>query len=203
MSNNDFLKSIKGKVQSIVSKYEEQLASKGIAIDVSKKYYETVLYHFNRRGGLLEIIDTELSQKREGKYKNIRNRYHSIVISVLPIDRKLVKREHCREYAFLLRSIDREEIGRKPKLTEYNIEKVLYKIEKRILRLLKKADKKSAEKVCKDSFVDAFRYTLSGKYRYKKRILGLNAELWSVLSAVFIVVIILLILVMIALLKKS
>ena len=49
---------------------------------------------------------------------------------------------------------------------------VLSKIEKRILKIIRKAEKHSMLKACKDTLFDAVRYSACPKYEYKNKVLG-------------------------------
>ena len=63
---------------------------------------------------------------------------------------------------------------------------MLANIERRILKILKKAKKRSPRKVCKDNFFDAVRY-MTPKYGYKKRILGRDTFTWDMIFGISIV----------------
>ncbi len=168
----------------MVAGYEARLAENGIKIAVSKKYFETEVEQRNTSINSLFVnrIMQKLDEKREAKngYHYNRNIYHCIVITVMPIDKTLVKKEFCRSYSFILRKVERAHIGEIPMRIEYAENKLLSKIEKRILKILKKAEKQSAQKICKDTFLDACRYSASTKYDYKDRILGKDRYFWEI-----------------------
>ena len=69
----------------------------------------------------------------------------------------------------MLRKVERAHIGEEPRRVTYEEEKILSKVEKRILKTLKKADRASAREVCKNNIFDAIRYSMNAKYGYKKR----------------------------------
>lgn len=177
------------KVQSVIDKYKEQLDANGIKITVSKRYFEEAV---NERIGntgntaIFNGIDRALDRKRESKkgYNHERNRYHCIILSVSPTQKGAVRREYCREYAFALKKVERAHIGMKPRKRVYEEQKVLLKIEKRINKILKKSKKSTPQKVCKDTFWDAIRYTLT-RYGYKRRFLGRKRVDWELIFIVF------------------
>lgn len=174
---------VKDKIQNIINKYEDRLASVGVKITVSKRYFEVDVterntYHPVAGMRLLNYIDRYFDKKRERKYKNERNKYHCIVLSVIPIAKNLVCREYCKDYAFVLRKVERAHIGQEPQKIQYGETKVLSRIERRILKILKAAEKHLAETVCKDTWFDAIRY-LAPKYSYKEKVLGKELATWE------------------------
>ena len=188
------IKDIKIKVQELIDKYEENFSQYGIKLDVSKKYFEEAVAedtHFNH--GLASLIVDRVEnifyrkkEKNKG-YNRVRNRYHCLVISVLPIDKTKVPRDICKEYAFFLKKIARAHIGLAPKKYTLKENKLLEKIEKRILKILKSAKRKTLQKVCRDTLLDALRYSMSIKYKYKKRILGRDIYFWHIIEIVAVV----------------
>ena len=189
------MKEFKSKVSELLEKYQDRFASKGIRIDIRKRYFETAVddgrsYHPNAMGGILSAIDLHFAKKRENKmYHYQKNRYHCVILSVCPIDQTFVRSENCREYAFLLRRVGRVMIGDEPTETVCAEDPVLEKIEKRILKILKHAEKASPQKVCKNSLRDAARYLFSNNYAYKEKILGMDRLMWFLIEAALVVAI--------------
>ncbi|MBQ7336088.1 MAG: hypothetical protein IJW92_06420 [Clostridia bacterium] len=131
------MQEIKNKAQIIVDKYNTQLTSSGIKIALSKKYFESSVeerdtYHPDAGVGLLKYVDAFFDKKKEQKYKYERNKYHCLILSILPIDPKLVLREYCKDYAFVLRKVERAHIGEKPQRVVVEERKVLNKIERKL-----------------------------------------------------------------------
>ena len=190
------MKELKEKVQSLIDKYTPELSSKGLKILLSKRYFESNVSE--RSSGcyatsvILDSIDRARDRKKEKEngYNYVTNRYHYFVLTVCPIKKNMIKREECREYAFLLKKVERAHIGLEPRLIVAREEKVLSKIEKRILKILKKAEKRSAQNVCQNTIIDAFRYAMLPKYEYKERFLGKERFSWEMifLSALCILV---------------
>ena len=99
----------------------------------------------------------------------------------MPLDKGLVRRDHHKDYAFVIRKVERAHIGIKPQRIAYKEAKLLAKIEKRILKILKKAETADIRKVCSDTLFDAFRYSSLNKYAYKNKILGKERFSWELI----------------------
>ncbi len=185
-----------GKVNSLVTQYDEQLSELGIKCKVSKKYFETnAPTQLNHGTDFLDMLYTHLSTKRENKHwKFQRNRYNCIVITFSPINNASKKQEY-KEYSFMLNKTERVDIGFKPKEKDYSEEKILKKIEKRILKFIEKAQNKTPELACKANLLDRFRYVNSIKYTYKQKMGNHDKSFWdTVLSVGFLFLVILIML---------
>ena len=178
---------IRDRVLELIKKYENQLTQKGIALALSKKYVEEEVREKSSgaysRTIILNALERARNKKREIEkgYNFEPNKWHSLVLTIVPLDKKLVHRTSRREYAFVLKQVVRPHVGEKPVETVYQEEKVLRKIEKTILKILKKADKMTAQQVCKDTFRDAFRYCLLSKYGYKDNFCGKDRFTWDMI----------------------
>ena len=183
LPENKQLHELRDKVQNIICKYEERLTLAGIKITVSKKYFEIDVHEraTSHNAGIFSLIDYYIDKKRERKYKNERNKYHCIILSVLPMDPSLVRREHCKDYAFVLRKVERAHTGQKPQRRIYEENKLLRKVEKRILKIIKKAEDSGVEKTCRDTPLNAIRYFCSPKYAYKNKVLGKERSSWDLI----------------------
>lgn len=194
------------KVNAILEKYSEQLADNGIKVTVSKRYFEeSVGERIGNTGNtaIFNEIDRALDRKREKKkgYHHTRNRYHVIVLSVIPVKKDVVRREYCRDYAFYIHKIERPHIGTDPKEFTYEEQKILSKIEKRINKLLRKSQKNTPQKVCKDTLFDAIRYT-APRYGYKRRFLNRERADWELIFLISFGVLALVVALMIWLIGK-
>ena len=194
------------KVNVILEKYSEQLADSGIKVTVSKRYFEESVGEQIRHSGesiILNEIEKSLDRKREKKegYHHIRNRYHVIVLSVIPIHKDIFRREYCRDYAFCIHKVERAHIGMEPKKYIYEEQKILSKIEKRINKLLRKSQKNTPQKVCKDNLFDAIRYT-APRYGYKRRFLNRERADWELIFLISFGVLALVVALMIWLIGK-
>ena len=181
------MKVLKEKAQALIDKYTHELLSKGLQILLSKRYFESNVSE--RSSGcyatsvILDSIDRARDRKKEKEngYNYVKNRYHYFVLTVCPIEKNMIKREEYRDYAFLLKKVERPHIGLEPRLIVAREEKVLSKIEKQILKILKKAEKRSAQKVYQNTIIDAFRYAMHPKYKYKERFLGKGRLSWEMI----------------------
>ena len=194
------------KVNAVLEKYSEQLADNGIKVTVSKRYFEESVGEQIRYSGesiILNEIEKSLDRKREEKkgYHHIRNRYYVIVLSVIPFKKDIVRREYCRDYAFYIHKIERPHIGTEPKKFIYEEQKILSKIEKRINKLLRKTQKNTPQKVCKDNLFDAIRYT-APRYGYKRRFLNKERADWELIFLISFGVLALVVALMIWLIGK-
>lgn len=189
------MKELKEKAQALIDKHTPELSSKGLKILLSKRYFESEVKERTGAhgvGAIFNSTDRARDHKDEKKngYNYVKNRYHCFVLTVCPIEKNMIGREECRDYTFLLKKVERAHIGLEPRLIVSREEKVLSKIEKRILKILKQAEKRSAQKVCQNSIIDAFRYAMLLKYEYKKKFLGKGRFSWEMvfLSAFCILV---------------
>ena len=183
------MQEFKARVQELVDKYEGMLAEKGIRIAVSKKYFETEVYERSGSSGGAAIFNfiaraRDSKKEKERGYDHQRNKYHCLVLSVLPTEKGLVRREDCRDYAFLLRKVERAHIGQEPERIVYAEDRLLAKIEKRILKILKLSEGASAEEVCKNTFRDVLRYCSSIRYEYKEEYLGKDSYTWEMIFGI-------------------
>lgn len=174
------MQAIREKAQALIGNYEERLAAAGVQLTASLRYFETTVpertYH---RAGVPDLIDLALAKKRERKYQNARNNYHCLLLSVRPLEKHLVRGDRCKEYAFVLRKVERAYIGQKPQQTAYAEEKLLPKIEKRIQKILKTAETRGASKAYTNALPDSARYCFSTKYAYKSKMLGNVRIAWN------------------------
>ena len=74
-------------------------------------------------------INRDHKKEKENGYNYERNRYHCIVISIIPSNPSALKRAECRDYAFLLEKAERAHIGQEPRKISYEKDKVLAKID--------------------------------------------------------------------------
>ncbi len=163
---------MKEKIQALAKKYEEQLAAKGLQLKVKMRYFEASVTErtWNQSGGIWNLIDRYRDARAEKKYKNQPNRYHMIILRFSPTSASKIKEGWEKEYAFTLRKIERMHEGDKPIKTVQREEKLLYKIEKRICKILQKAESATPEEICRLSFADVLRYTHGESTDTKKRL---------------------------------
>ena len=186
------MKDLRNHAQEIIDKYEKELASSGIKIEVSKRYFETNVGErygtYSARTGIFNIIFDDMARANDRKkekekgYNYQKNQYHCLILTLIPAEKDLLKRDFCKEYAFVLRKVERPHIGEKPQKVAYEENRVLAKIEKRILKIIKKAQKINAKQACEDTFYDALRYSNSKKYGYKSSFCGKSHFYWEMIS---------------------
>ncbi len=192
------MQQVMDKIETLVEEYEDALLEKGLICSVSKKYFETkVSLSSHHSYTLLDNIFRHIAYKRESKYfKHQRNRQHCAVLCFCPANKEFLKKSECKEYAFALYEVFRHEEGFSPKEKIYNEKTVLNKIEKRIRKVLKSAEKKSAVRICKCTKFDLLRYFFKTEYGYKKTIFGIDRNtLDTIFSVSFIVVFLIIILI--------
>ncbi len=180
------MKELKEKAQALIDKYTPELSSKGLKMLLSKRYFESEVSErsgVHGVGAIFNSIDRARDHKEEKKkgYNYEKNKYHCFILTLCPIDKHILGREACREYTFVLKKVERAHIGQEPRRVLYHEEKILSKIEKQILKILKKAEKSSAQKVCQNNIIDAFRYAMHPKYEYKERFLGKERFSWEMI----------------------
>lgn len=159
-------KEIFEKASVIVEEYNSQFDKFGLKCKISRKYSVQRVFSYKRHDGVIDEIENTVRENIEkNKYKNVPDRYQSLVITLSPLKGKI---KSCREYAFLIKGIYRYKIGDKPEEIKIREEKVLDKIEKLLRKLLSKAEKTSPEKLCKNTFTDIMRYCFLAKYSYQK-----------------------------------
>lgn len=185
------MKELKEKAQTLIDKYTPELSSKGLKILLSKRYFESEVSERSGGHGLGAIFNSidrarDHKEEKEKGYHYERNKYHYFILTLCLIEKNVLRREECREYAFILKKVERAHIGQEPRRVLYHEEKILSKIEKQILKILKKAEKSSAQKVCQNNIIDAFRYAMHPKYEYKERFLGKERFLWEMIFLAFL-----------------
>lgn len=169
---NDSAQEFKAQVQELAAPYAETLAQRGVELRVSKRYFEMPVTE-RMISGIRGEIDRAKARKREKEngYHHQRNTYYCLIVSLVPADGG-VRKDRCKDYAFVLRKRERGYIGDPPVESAAEGEKLLAKIERRIQKICRKAEKHTAQKVCTDTLWDALRYVCSAKYAYKDPILG-------------------------------
>jgi len=199
---------LKERVQALIDKYSPELSAKGLKILLAKRYFESEVSEEpvssppgRGMGGIIVgLLSRAYDRKAEAKkYFYERNKYHTFVITVVPCDKTLLPKDVCRDYAFILKKTERAHLGQEPTRTVYKEEKLLSKIEKRILKILKKAEKAPPQEVCRNNIFDAFRYSRTKKYGYKKSFMGKERYEWDIIfiEVIFIALLIIIILCMV------
>lgn len=178
------MEELRERARALIARYTPALNAKGLQIALSKRYMESDVC--KRSGGrgvaaIFNSIDRARDRWEEEKqgYNYEKNKYHYLILTLCPTEPGSVVREECREYAFVLRKVERAHIGLAPREVIYREDRILSGIEKWLQRVLKRAEKTSAERMCRNGILDAFRYALHPKYEYKERFLGKDRSAWE------------------------
>ncbi len=168
--------------KNIVNQYNPKLNEYGVEITVQRRSFteEVDTYNHYGRYGILNFLEYIFINKKieEKKYKHIPNRFELLILQVNPIKSK--KSKDNKKYAFLVRQIARAHEGDKP-IERHNKEQyVIAKIEKRLKRLLKKAEKASLPDWCRNTLLDSLRYTFTTKYKYLENFCGKSRFFWEI-----------------------
>lgn len=177
---------IREKAQALIDQYTPALSERGVKILLFKRYFESdVSERSTGYNGsvILNSVERAWDRKKEKKYgyNYQKNQYHYLILTICPMDKKLLHREDCREYAFALKMVVRPHIGEAPRRIVCRENKILSRIEKQIRRILKKAENSPAEKVCQNTITDAFRYAMHPKYEYKEHFCGKGRFAWEMI----------------------
>lgn len=185
-------KELSEKVKILSDKYNKELKAKGIRCTLSEREIKSPVFNFFDTDSIADKFFHNLSEKREKKlYKNKANRYDTLVLTFLPLD-KSYKIKEPKTYAFITKSADRIAKGFAPKEKSFGEEKILKSIEKCIIKFLHKAENKSPEKACKSTFLDNLRYFILLKYSFQKTLFGKDRSVVEV-SALLIFALIMII----------
>lgn len=134
------------QVTALAERYTPLLAEQGVTCTVSKRYFQTEVPYRTTDSDIFGAIDHYLDKRRERRYQGYRNRYHCVILRFSPTEKGAVKKENCREYAFLLHKVERPHKGVAPEEKTYDEQKALAKIEKRLQKMLKKSQGQSADR---------------------------------------------------------
>lgn len=166
------------KINLLIEKYDAELKEKGIRCTVSKRDIKIPVLNFFLNHGLLDSFFHKLTEKREKKlYHNKPDKSRVVILSFSPADKK---KTDSKDFAFTVKTVSRIGKGFKPTERTYNSEKLLQRVEKRIRKMLKKADGVNSEKLCRRSFSDNLRYLLIENYNYKKKVFGISRDVMEV-----------------------
>lgn len=174
------------EINDMVLKYSEELSSYGVKCTVNQKHFQIHSSHephTNANAGIFFAMLDKAKHKLRLKFLPYKDDdYKCIVIKFEPVNSS-IKKAHIKEYAFI--SSYSEDI-KTPKDSSSNIPD---KAERLIKKTIKKLNRTSADKVCKDTIFDIFRYTTQIKYFYKKQILGINKSYLDTAISLFFLLI--------------
>lgn len=194
------MKPMMDRIRELVDAYNPQFAAHGVRVEVFKRYFETKVLsaprNSERATPLLSTFEEVYYDRKEKQYRGQNNRYHVTVLRFIPSS-KAKSSESYPEYSFWMKKVERAHRGMKPEKKQQKEDKLLKKIERRLQKMLFRCSKKQ---IRKDTFLDAFRYSFSVRYAYKKQILGKDKLFWDIGVAVVTALVFLLICLCISLL---
>ncbi len=170
---------LRQKAKELVFRYEEAFARHGIRCTVSQKYREDTVMESSGRGSWL-FRNAEKRREQE-HYHNQNNRYKVLVLAFTPMTTKKKDANRFRDYAFLLEKTERAHTGQEPVYVIVDEAKLLARVERRLRKMLARAEKYPPDTACRDGVTDLLRYHFASKYIYKETILGKDIFFWDML----------------------
>lgn len=178
------------KIEALVAQYENRLLKKGIVCTISKKYFEakTPAFYFRHYDHIGVLVSHFIDKHENKNYKHQPNRKYCVVLCFYPNDKAQIKKNECKEYAFVLYEISRQQEGFAPEKITHKEKNILKKIRRTMNSVLKKTESKSATEVCKETQADQLRYLIQSEYGYKKTVFGIKRNvLLDIVSASFLI----------------
>lgn len=171
------------KAKELLNQYNPLFLEHGIEIKLDHRSLTEAVEKYNSYGGpdAFDLLEYSLFDKKaeEKKYHHVPNRYKMLVLKLKPLKKTDFDKKDCKEYAFLVYSLSRAHQGIKPLERQFSESSVIEKIEKRLKKLLKKAEKSALPDWCHNTLWDALRYTHSKKYAYIKNCCGKSRSFWE------------------------
>lgn len=179
------------KVVELANQYNMTLMEHGVEISMHRRSFKEEVKEYSYMGlhGFFNFLEYILVNKKieEKKYHHIPNRYKLLILQVAPISKTIANKKNGKKYAFLLYQLSRAHQGDKPIEWQRKEEAVIARVEKRLKKLLRQAQKSTSPNWCNDTLVDALRYTLSKKYAYLEDYCGKSRDFWEILWLCIIV----------------
>ena len=135
------------KVKEKVNQYNTLLTEYGVKITLQHRSYKEEVEAYNHYGigcnNLWNLLEYILFKKgiEEKKYHYTPNQYKLLVLAVEPTKKSKANKKDYKKYAFLVYSMSRGFQGEKPIEYQSKEQKIIKKIEKRLEKLLKKAER--------------------------------------------------------------
>ena len=159
--------------------------SSAIKVTIHRRSFieDVELYNHYGRCGILNLLEYKLFKKKneKKKYHYAPNRYKLLVIQLKPTKPILSNKNGFKTYVFLVNKIFRAYLGDRPIERQYNEKAVIKKIEKRLIRILKCAEKYKASDLCSNSLWDSWRYSNVAKYKFIENYCGKSRFFWEML----------------------
>ena len=173
------------KITELTNQYNAMLVEHGIEITMHRHSFKEEVENYNHLGshGFLNMLEYIFINKKieEKKYHHIPNQYKSLVLQITPISKNIANKKDCKKYAFLVYQLSRAHQGDKPIEWQRKQQTVIAKVEKRLKKVLKQAQKQTSPSWCNDTLGDALRYTLFKKYYYLENYCGKSRYFWETL----------------------
>lgn len=172
-------------VTKLINQYNGMLVEHDIEITIHRRSFkeEVEAYNYQSQHSFLNMLEYIFINKKveEKKYHHIPNHYKLLVLQITPISRTIVDKKDCKKYAFLIYQLSRAHQGDKPIEWQRKEQSIIAKVEKRLKKLLKRAEKSTSPDWCGDTLFDALRYSLSKKYGYLENYCGKSRYFWETL----------------------
>ncbi len=180
------------QIQELVKEYNKKLEPYGIYCKVNRHNVTSPVSSLHISSDIFDVIYNTIMKKREKKhFHNTPNKYKVIGLCISPIENGIISKRDCKQYAYIIESIDRYEEGYTPKHKIHKTEKTFKKITKRLEKVLIKSKKETNVNWCKNNILDALRYGFGIKYNYiETNILGISIDNWSLIIVAVILSII-------------
>lgn len=172
-------------VTKLINQYNGMLVEHGIETTIHRRSFKEDVEPYNHYGehSFLNSLEYLFINKKieEKKHHHTPNRYKLLVLQVNPISKTIANKKDCKKYAFWVYQLSRAYQGDKPIEWQRKEQSVIAKVEKRLKKLLKQAQKSTSPDWCGDTLCDALRYSLSKKYGYLENYCGKSRYFWEML----------------------
>ena len=171
-------------VKELVNQYNTMFMKHGIEVTMHRRSFTEEVKNYNYYGqhSLLNFLEYRFINKKieNKKYRYAPNRFKLLVLQIKPLKPTSPNKKDFKTYAFLVHKISRAHIGDKPTELQYNEEALTKKTEKRLKRLLKRAEKSKSSDFCFNTMWDSLRYSTAGKYKFIENFCGKSRFFWEV-----------------------
>lgn len=172
-------------VEELINQYNSKFIEYGIEVKIQRRLYKETVEAYNHyvQHSLIDLLLYILIYKRieEKNFHHTPNRYKLLVLQVNPIKKTPHGKKDYKKYAFLTYELSRAYQGEKPIEKNCKEQSVVAKVEKRLRKMLKKAEKATSPNWCNNTLWDTLRYSFSKKYGYIENYCGKSRFFWEVL----------------------
>lgn len=172
-------------VTKLIDQYNGMFVEHGIEITIHRRSFKEDIeaYNYQSQHSFLNMLEYIFinKKKEEKKYHHIPNQYKLLVLQAVPISKTIAAKKDCKKYAFLVYQLSRAYQGDKPIEWQHKEQSVIARVEKRLKKILKQAEKSTSTDSCSDTLWDALRYSFSKKYGYLENYCGKSRFFWETL----------------------